>query len=866
MRKNIRRPGAWPVFALSTITLAVSSSLYAAEGEGDTNKDQEEAESVVVVGSRAAPRSVTESSVPVDVISSKELDRSGASNMSDLIANAVPSFNVNTQPISDAATLVRPANLRGLPPDNTLILVNGKRRHRSSVITFLGGGLSDGSHGPDLGVIPTNALKQVEVLRDGAAAQYGSDAIAGVLNFVLKDDNNGGSAGVRWGQYYEGDGDSLRISANAGFAPTDNSFINVSLEMKNSDATDRSVQRNDAKALIEAGYPVKDPAQVWGSPEVKDDYTLFFNSGLDLGASSHLYAFGNVSSREIEGGFFFRDPTKRHGVFTVDEGETLLIADRTGAGGCGSIDLRRQLDADPELDLRQFGDVMAEVNALPSNCFTFLSQFPGGFTPRFGGTVEDSSIVFGTSGEFAGAWTYDFSYTRGQNKSEFVIMNTVNAAYNAAVGPGAQTEFSPGGYEQIEQYLNADFSKEFRGLTIATGLEFRRESFETMQGEYASWATPVPIIEQGFGVGSNGFPGFAPRMAGKWSRNNWAAYLDMEKDIADEATIGLALRTEDYQDFGSTFDYKLSALIHLDDAWAVRASMSTGFRAPTVGQTNVVNVTTQFVAGQGLVDQATLPASDPIAELKGAEALAPEESNSQTIGLVGELGDFYVTIDWYEIEVYNRIAQSSAKTLTPQDIADLIARGITDAASFSSVTFFTNDFDTTTKGMDIVINYSTEWFGAPTKLAWLTNYTETTVDEFDSEIISSTRLRQLEENLPKVRSSFSATQDYGDLSALFRVNYYGKYFEAHLDDEAFPINAGAEFTVDVEFQYDVTDAMQLKFGVQNLFDEYPDETPVIQTADGPLDLGADVAGARYPTTSPMGFNGGFYYLEANYAW
>lgn len=421
--------------------------------------------------------------------------------------------------------------------------------------------------------------------------------------------------------------------------------------------------------------------------------------------------------------------------------------------------------------------------------------------------------------------------------------------------------------------MNADLSKEFRGLTVATGLEFRRESFETMQGEYASWATPVPIIEQGFGVGSNGFPGFSDRMAGKWSRNNWAAYLDMEKDIADEATIGLALRTEDYQDFGSTFDYKLSALIHLDDSWAVRGSLSTGFRAPTVGQSNVVNVTTQFVAGQGLVDQATLPPTDIVSQRKGAEPLKPEQSNSATIGVVAELGDLYLTLDWYEIEVYNRIAQSSAKELDADDIAFLIANGVPDAASFSSITFFTNDFDTTTKGLDLVVNYSTEWFGAPTKLAWLTNYTATTVDEYDADIISSTRLRQLEENLPKVRSSFSATQDYGDLSAMLRVNYYGKYFEAHLDDDTLPINAGAEFTVDVEFQYDVTDAMQLKFGVQNLFDEYPDETPDIAIDtngdginDDTMNLGRDVAGAKYPTTSPMGFNGGFYYIEANYAW
>eukprot|EP00232_Nephroselmis_pyriformis_P024268 CAMPEP_0182874762 /NCGR_PEP_ID=MMETSP0034_2-20130328/13147_1 /TAXON_ID=156128 /ORGANISM="Nephroselmis pyriformis, Strain CCMP717" /LENGTH=383 /DNA_ID=CAMNT_0025007489 /DNA_START=111 /DNA_END=1258 /DNA_ORIENTATION=+ len=296
--------------AAASLTLA----LPAVAQEEDTKKATM-VEKIAIVGSRAAPRSIGDSPVPIDIIGGDELSKGGNTDMLELLKGTVPSLNVHTNPISDAATLVRPANLRGLSADSTLVLLNGKRRHRSSVIAFLGGGINDGAQGPDISVIPSVALKQVEVLRDGAAAQYGSDAIAGVMNFVLKDSADGGSLSLRHGSYYEGDGDTTQLSGNVGLPFTSDGFANLSFQYKNADATSRSVQRPDAAAFAAAGLDVADPAQIWGSPEINDDISLFGNVGLDLGDDKEFYMFGNYSERDVRGGFYYRNPTTRPGVY-----------------------------------------------------------------------------------------------------------------------------------------------------------------------------------------------------------------------------------------------------------------------------------------------------------------------------------------------------------------------------------------------------------------------------------------------------------------------------------------------------------------------------------------------------------------------
>lgn len=278
---------------------------------------EEDVEEISVVGSRSHERSASDLAVPVDVLDSSELTRQGDSRMDSMLSRIVPSMNVSQEPISDAATLVRPAQMRGLSPDSTLVLVNGKRRHRSSIISFLVAGGSEGSHAPDLSAIPAIALDRVEVLRDGAAAQYGSDAVAGILNFVLKEESEGGRLEARWGQYYQGDGENFTVSGNIGLPLTENGFLNISGEYNEADPTSRSVQRADAQGLIDAGNThVRTPAaQIWGAPEIDDNYKLFANAGIELGDSHEVYAFGSYAERTVEGGFYYRNPHKRGGVF-----------------------------------------------------------------------------------------------------------------------------------------------------------------------------------------------------------------------------------------------------------------------------------------------------------------------------------------------------------------------------------------------------------------------------------------------------------------------------------------------------------------------------------------------------------------------
>ena len=336
-------------------------------------------ELVVVVGSRAQPRSVTESQVPIYANPFQDVVSQGMTTLDYQLRTLVPSFNVATHPISDAATLVRPASIRNLAHDHTLVLVNGKRRHRSSVIAWFAG-VTDGSQGPDISTIPTIALRQVEVLRDGASAQYGSDAIAGVLNLLLKDNAAGGSFELNTGTYRAGDGDAYRVAGNVGLPLGANGFANLSLEYGNADPTNRSVQRADAAALIAAGNTdVADPAQIWGNPTIEDDLKLFGNFGSLLGNGLQFYGHTNYASKRVTEGFYFRNPNNRAHIYSLDGGETLLIGDRLAAQGMGSAHcpVVRIVDNVPD------HAALAQVAANP-NCFSFREIAPGGFTPRFG--------------------------------------------------------------------------------------------------------------------------------------------------------------------------------------------------------------------------------------------------------------------------------------------------------------------------------------------------------------------------------------------------------------------------------------------------------------------------------------------------
>ena len=808
-------------------------------------------EELVVLGSRSPLRTVADSPVPVDVIEPDALLNLADTDMDDMLRAIIPSYNVNQQPISDAATLMRPANLRGLPPDVTLVLINGKRRHRGSVITFGGGGVSAGAQGADLSVIPAIALDRVEVLHDGASAQYGSDAIAGVINFVLKDNPDGGILKAQWGETYVGDGDTFTVATNIGLPLSDEGFANFSLEYKEAQPTSRSVQRADAQALIDAGNTaVRTPAaQIWGAPEVKYDFKFFANIGLDLG-NSEVYSFANWAKREIEGGFFFRNPNTRDGVFRgpiIDGSPTILVADLTGNN---SPPVAKVIDNVPD------AAALAAVAADP-NYFAFNERFPGGFTPQFGGTITDVSLAFGLRGELDSNWLYDLSAVFGRSNSDFFIKNTINPQL-ATQKTNILTAYEPGAYTETDRVVNLDLSRQFDNdifhspLNVAFGFEYRGENFKIENGELNSFFIDPILAAQGFGIGSNGFPGFKPEDAGEADRASYAAYLDFEADVVKDLLVGAAVRYENYEDFGDTLNGKITARRQLTDNFALRGSLSTGFRAPTVGQTSVRNVSTTFTNGR-LADQATLPPTNPISVQKGGRLLEPETSTNVGLGTVLTLGDLNLSIDYYNITLEDRIALTSVQILTQEDIDALLAQGVADASSFTGIRFFTNDFDTTTQGIDIVASYSTDLFGGDdTLFSFAANWNETKVNRFNPEIIDPlVRVGQLEKSLPEVRFSLTANHYKGPWRFLGRVQYYDDFLEFHGNQASLPINATAKWFFDAEVAYTFNERVTFVAGAQNLFDNYPTENPH-----------AEILGARYPRVSPYGFNGGFYYFKA----
>ncbi len=845
-------------FRTGTLALAISIALgtvSANAAEDNTSKiDKKDIEQIVVVGSRGAPRSVNDSPVPIDLIGSEELKRGGNTNMLELLKGTVPSFNVHENPISDAASLVKPANLRGLSSDSTLILVNGKRRHKASVIAMLGGGINDGAQGSDISVIPSSALKQVEVLRDGAAAQYGSDAIAGVMNFVLRDDAEGGSLTARYGSYYEGDGDTMEVSGNVGMPLTKDGFVNLSFQYKNSDATSRSLQRPDAQGLIDAGNTaVSSLAQIWGSPEVNDDITIFANVGLDLGNDNEAYMFGNFSERDVRGGFYYRNPHKRGGVYSNDDGASLLIGDIAQAGGaertCQDVAITS-------------GNVLTQQNYIDNvannpNCFAFNELLPGGFTPNFGGNIVDTSITMGTRGELDNGVMYDVSGSVGMNESSYVIYDTVNSS----LGLETPRDFNPGKHRQLEKTFNLDFSKDIDvdsidALMIAGGYEWHAESFEVTAGDVPSY-TAGPYTDQGFGIGSNGFPGFKPESAGVFSRQNYALYVDMEAQITQDFLIGTAVRYEDYSSFGSTTNYKITGQYNITDNFSLRGSVSTGFRAPTVGQANYSNVQTELKEGK-LVDTALLPATNPIAVQLGAQELTPEESFSHTLGAVWTIGDVFITLDYYNIEVEDRVSKSDSYTLTDADRDALKDAGVVNVDSINGVSFFTNDFDTTTSGIDLISNYATEIFDGDATFSLAYNYNKTEVDSY-SEVTGDFKVSRLENDLPNHRATATWSQSWDKVSFLLRGNYYGEYQGVHVDYDATAITADAAVTLDAEVSYFINDSFTVSVGAQNLLDQQATEIDI--PGD---DIPDNNWGGKYYETSPFGFNGGFYYVKATY--
>ena len=812
-------------------------------------------EETVVVGTRARPRTVAESPVPVDVLSSADLTGQGAVNLQDQLRNIVPSFNVNTQPISDASTVVRPAMLRNLAPDHTLVLVNGKRRHRSSIIDWHGGnGVAFGSQGPDISAIPSIALRQVEVLRDGAAAQYGSDAIAGVLNFQLRDAPSGGALELNTGTFGAGDGEALNVAANVGLPLGATGFANLSLEYGGSNPTNRSAPRSDAIALLAAGNTdvASDTPQVWGSPRVEDDLKLFGNFGYTAANGVQLYSHTNYASKKVTGGFFFRNPNTRGGVYSLDGASTLLVGDAllaagTGVANCPVVTITGNV-ADPAALRQVFDD---------PNCFSFRERFPGGFTPNFGGEARDMSLVGGVRGFTGGGLVWDVSGTIGAHEADLFITDTVNAS----LGPDSPTAFDLGSNRQQEVGVNFDVSwAATEMVNIAAGAEWRDEQYQTAEGHPTSWTVGPYGRGQGFSAGSNGFFGYGPLAAGTWNRSNLAVYGDLELNDPDGGwTFGSAVRIENFEDFGTTTNGKVSAR-----AGFVRASVSTGFRAPTPGQQNGFNISTIFDPALGdLVNNGTIPSNSPVAGLRGGVPLRPETSVNTTAGVVFDTGPFNFTADYFRIHVSDRIGITSNFTLEDAEIDALLAQRVDAARDLRRFRFFTNAFATRSQGIDLVSTFTPIALRGNTVISAVFNYTDTAVTDNGQGLLDDRRLAEFAYALPRTRWNLGLTQRMGRASFLGRVSYYGAWYDydsgfALVYDPTGGIDNGffaGRPVVDLELTIDAGGGATVAIGAQNAFDTYPDESARAMSV-----------GERYSEYTPWGFNGAYYYARLGYGW
>ncbi|MCA7022728.1 MULTISPECIES: TonB-dependent receptor [Stenotrophomonas] len=750
---------------------ADSATAVAGEVAAPTTLD-----AMIVTGTRGSNRTQFDTLAPVDVFSREEIQAIESTDLSDVLAQLVPSFVVQRLPMADGQVFVRPATLRGLSPDQTLVLVNGRRMHRSALLG------SRGAQGPDLSQIPTSAIKRIEVLRDGASAQYGSDAIAGVINIIL-DDSIGSEFTLGVSEYAEGDGSGRRFGARTGVGLGQAGVLSLFLDYDSSDATSRSRQRPDAIAFQNA-HPelqVPDPVQRWGQPDL-ENRRLGFNLKLPFGQTAEAYAHGLYNSGEGVSDFNWRNPD-------------------------GTASVYKPTAVFPGWDVR--------------------SLYPTGFSPKYGSDYDDLQLVAGVRGQFTPDLSWDVSGAYGRNRIEY----TLDESINASLGPASPTSFYLGRLSQVEKNVNADFVYGLplavlaAPLNIAFGAEFREETYGVDAGDPASYAIG-PGAAAGLAGNSNGAPGFGPDNAGRWSQRSHAAYVDVEAPLSTRWNVGAAARYERFSSFGGTLDGKLSTRFEVTPALALRGSVSTGFRAPTPGQL----YTTSTVQGLDTVTlqvftSGRLSPSDPLARQLGASALKPEQSRTTSLGLAwrNDAG-LSGSVDLYDIKVTDRFSQSAAFQ---------IPAGIPNPMGYTSVSYFTNDFDTTTRGVDLVGSWVGDAGPGRLNLTLGWNYNRTQVDKGATSVATSQTQRVIfEERLPRQKGTFSADYAIGNWSVLAKLRHYGAWTDStgNATGDIFQRFGDMQF-FDLALAYRFNAGNSLRIGADNLFDRYPDEA-VFQASRG----------------------------------
>jgi iron complex outermembrane recepter protein len=745
---------------------------------------------VIVTGTRRAERTATDSNVPVDVVSQDDLRRTPAADLNNKLQSLVPSYNVKRLPLSDGAIFVRPASLRSLSPDQTLVLVNGKRWHRSAFVDVT----SRGSQAVDLSQIPQVAIKRVEVLRDGASAQYGSDAIAGVINLILED-QSGGDAYAQFGEYSEGDGQNVQAAFRAGFGLSDRGFLNLSLQYGKGDATSRSIQRPQAEALIALGEPyasaVHQPVvQRFGQPDL-EDYRFFYNGNFDVNDSVEAYAFGNYAHSKGVNDFNWRAPAAAAGF-----GQSSAYNRSAFQNGPNAV----------------FAD------------WDLRSVFPGGFTPRFGSTQDDYSSVVGVRGDLTPKLSWDASASYGHNTIEYFLTETINAS----LGPLSPTSFDAGSREQDELNANVDFVYRWdvgafeEPVNVAFGAEHRREEFRVNAGEEASYVVG-PLRD--LAPASNGFPGASPAQAGTWSIRSNAAYVDVDVDVNPRWNVGLAGRFEDYSSFGSTTNGKLSSRFKVVESFHLRGAVSTGFRAPTPGQVNLTN-TNQFPDPAGVVrTRGTIPATSQGAILLGAVPLTPEESTNFSLGFVlTPANNLTLSVDAYRIDIDDRIGLSQSFLLTNAQRDALVAAGVSGASELYEANFFTNGFSTETEGLDAVLSWRSPVGPGTLGITSAYNHNRTKVTKSDPGVVSNQTRLALEQGLPRDTANLSVDYAWGQWSLFARGRLFGDWVsQGSTTDPAFNQTVGEEVFLDIAATYDATDSISVTLGADNVLDNYSDK-------------------------------------------
>ncbi len=762
-------------------------------------------DAVVVTGTRTRGRTAMQSATPIDKLPATELERQNNGDMTETLKNLVPSFAA-TPLTGDGSAFIRPTSLRGLPPDDVLVLMNSKRRHRSALIAHFGAAMNVGAHAADIGMIPSIALESVEVLRDGAAAQYGSDAIAGVLNFLLKDASDGLEIQAQVGQWYEGETDT-KIAANFGLPLTDRGFLNISGEYTANPELSRGIQHEAATAATASGIAnVQNPAMNWGRPE-SSGFRSVWNAGIELNENTNLYSFGNFADTYGNYSFFYRAP-----------------------GRSGALE---QMPLNP-------GD--------PSDGnFCWCDTFQAGFTPRLEGFQSDFSMITGIEGVFENGLGYDVSGSYGFNRIDYKL----NGSLNASWGPESQFDFFPGDLKQEDINLNLDLTYPVSDkFNFAGGLEWRQETYTMFVGDKQSWlagpwagvSTLIdPNTSESYaapGLASNGFAGTAPDIAGEFDGSNWAAYVEGEFDLSEDLLVQLAFRHEDFTEFGTTNDGKLAIRFNLSDNLTFRGGISSGFRAPTPGQANVTTITTSFDGVTGMqVQEGTVRPTNPLAVSLGGKALVPEDALNISLGFAAKTRVLSLTADVYRIEVDGRILKTRSLPVTGDP-------------NFSELAFYTNALNTKTQGLDVVA-YLTGSLKTDFSLAY--NYNETNVIDQEQvngvNPVSDGNVFNIENNLPNHRVTASIIHQMDKFSAMLRANYYG----GTIDERGTQEDVGAEILVDLELTFDVNENFRIITGANNLFNNYPDKIDTRLSQ-----------GMPYPRRTPIGYHGGLGFLRVVY--